>query len=337
MDFKNLGDTPPDVASSNKMVQLEKIGRINLRRKISAPPFIIKIDSVGTLPRRDLFAIKAKSKQGKSQAATILIAGVLGDESLGITLANPAYKTKAVYFDTEQASYNTTMVGHRVHHLVGWPEESNNSRFRVYNMREWKWEDKMPFIEYVISTFKPTLVIIDGIADLLLNFNDVEKSAVCILNLMQIASKCGCAVGCVLHENKGKDDNSMKGHLGTLLLQKASDVFEITKKNNVFCMSQTETRNKPIGDIKWVMDNDGNIARQDKDIQQIRTEAKEEKSALWRQVFAKLNVTVSTFNRIAAAYKEITGCSISTANRRISEAVKSGILSKDTDGNYRLN
>ena len=35
--------------------------------------------------------------------------------------------------------------------------------------------------------------------------------------------KADCAVCCVLHTNKGDGDHGMKGHLGTLLLQKASD------------------------------------------------------------------------------------------------------------------
>lgn len=335
MDKITTAGEVPAIALRERLAQLEKAGRVNLRRKVSTPPFIIKVDGVGTIPRKDLFAIKAKSKQGKSQAATVLLSGVLGDESLGITISEP-YKTRAIYFDTEQASYNTIMVGHRVHHLLGWKEESNNARFRAYNMREWNWEDKMPFIEYVISSFKPTLVIIDGIADLLLNFNDVEKSAVCILNLMQIASKFGCAVGCVLHENKSKDDNNMKGHLGTLLLQKASDIFEITKKNNVFCMCQTETRNKPIGDIKWIMDDEGNIKRQDKEPQQIKIEAKESKASIWRQIFAKLNVTESTYIELAKTYAEVCNCSIATGKRRLSDAEKEGIIVKNSKGTYSL-
>lgn len=336
MENQNTAGIPPAVEHADRMAQLEKVGRVNLRRKVTKPPFIIKVDGVGTIPRKDLFAIKAKSKQGKSQAATILLAGALGDESLGITVCGP-YKTKAVYFDTEQASYNTIILGRRVHHLLGWKEESNNARFRVYNMREWDWEDKMPFIEHVISTFKPTLVVIDGIADLLLNFNDVEKSAICILNLMQIASKFGCAVGCVLHENKSKDDNSMKGHLGTLLLQKASDIFEVTKKTNVFTMAQSETRNKPIGDVKWIMDDDGNIHRQDKGTQQIKVETKETKAAIWRQVFAILNVTNANYCKLYKTYADMCDCGIATAKRKIGLAVEEGNIVKNSDGTYSLN
>lgn len=316
--------------------RLEKAGKVNLRKHVVEPPYIIRIDGIGAIPRRDIFAIKAKSKQGKSQAATVLMAGVLGDESLGITVSDP-YKTKVIYVDTEQTEANTIIVGHRVHRLLGWPEESNNARFRVYNMRDWDWQDKLPFIEYIIKTYKPTMVVIDGIADLLINFNDVEKSSICILNLMQIASKSGCSIGNVLHENKAKDDNSMKGHLGTMLLQKASDVFEVTKKDNVFTLKQTESRNKPIGDIQWIMDDNGNIVRKDKDNQQIKAETKEANTAIWRQIYAKLNVGIASYNQLNKTYSEIQRCSIPTANRHIKLAISNGILSKTTDGQYKLN
>ena len=318
-----------------RLQELEKAGKVNLRKHVTEPPYIIKIDGVGAIPRRDIFAIKAKSKQGKSQAATVLMAGVLGDESLGITVAGP-YKTKVIYVDTEQTEANTIIVGHRVHRLCGWKEESNNPRFRVYNMRDWEWEDKLPFIEYVIKTYKPTMVVIDGIADLLINFNDVEKSSICILNLMQIASKAGCSIGNVLHENKSKEDSSMKGHLGTMLLQKASDVFEVTKRDNVFTMKQTESRNKPIGDIQWRMDDAGNITRNDKEPQQVIKEVREANASIWRQVFAKLNVSISTYNTLTKTYADVVHCSIQTARRKVKDATEKAILNKDQDGNYSL-
>ena len=70
-----------------KFAELRKKGKVDLRRKSVEPPYTIKIDGIGALPRKDIFAIKAKSKQGKSQAATILLAGALGCETLCITRA----------------------------------------------------------------------------------------------------------------------------------------------------------------------------------------------------------------------------------------------------------
>ncbi len=316
-----------------KFAELRKKGKVDLRRKSVEPPYTIKIDGIGALPRKDIFAIKAKSKQGKSQAATILLAGALGCETLGITRAE-ATKAKVVYFDTEQADYNTLRIGHRINHLMGWELESSNARLRVYNMREWAWEDKLPFIAQEIGDYRPTMVVIDGIADLLVNFNDIEESARTILDLMQIASKFRCSIGCVLHENKAKEDNNMKGHLGTLLLQKASDIFEITKKGDIFTLKQTESRNKPVNDISWRMDDLGYIHRQDKDPQQVAKEVSEAKAATWRQIFARLNVNEARYKDLVQAYMDVEGLKATQAKTAIKKALEEGYIGKTEEGLY---
>lgn len=316
-----------------KFEELRKKGRVNLRRKSVEPPYTIRIDGIGALPRKDIFAIKAKSKQGKSQAATILLAATLGCETLGITRAE-ASKARVIYFDTEQADYNTLRIGHRINHLMGWETESTNARLRVYNMREWAWEDKLPFIAQEIESYRPTMVVIDGIADLLINFNDIEQSASIILDLMQIASIFCCSIGCVLHENKSKDDNNMKGHLGTLLLQKASDIFEITKKGDVFTLQQTESRNKPVNDISWRMDDLGYIHRHDKDPQQIAKEVSEAKAATWRQIFARLDVTETRYKDLVQTYMDVEGLKVTQAKIAIKKALEEGYLKKTEEGLY---
>ena len=319
--------------SPEKFAELRKKGKIDLRRKSVEPPYTIKIDGIGALPRKDIFAIKAKSKQGKSQAATILLAGTLGCETLGIVRAEGT-KAKVVYFDTEQADYNTLRIGHRINHLMGWELESSNARLRVYNMREWAWEDKLPFIAQEIEDYRPTMVIIDGIADLLINFNDIEESAKTILDLMQIASKFRCSIGCVLHENKAKEDNNMKGHLGTLLLQKASDIFEITKKGDVFTLKQTESRNKPVNDISWRMDDLGYIHRHDKDPQQVAKEVSEAKAATWRQIFARLDIAEARYKDLVQAYMDVEGLKATQAKIAIKNALEEGYISKTEEGLY---
>lgn len=129
----------------------------------------------------------------------------------------------------------------------------------------------------------------------------------------------------------------MKGHLGTMLLQKASDIFEVTKKDNVFTLKQTESRNKPIGDIQWIMDDNGNIARKDKDNQQIKAETRDIHASKWRQAFALLNTEKARATDLAKAYKTVVSCnSITTAYNHMKDAVIKGFICKDDEGFYAL-
>ena len=61
----------------------------------------------------------------------------------------------------------------------------------------------------------------------------------------------------VLHTNKSKEDNNMKGHLGTMAVQKCSDVFEVVKNVATFNVSVSECRNIPISNFSFILDNDG--------------------------------------------------------------------------------
>jgi hypothetical protein len=51
---------------------------------------------------------------------------------------------------------------------------------------------------------------------------------------MRISSEYNYAVVCILHENKSARDTTMRGHLGTELLNKSSEVKSASKLNDTF-------------------------------------------------------------------------------------------------------
>lgn len=102
-------------------------------------------------------------------------------------------------------------------------------------------------IRLKIKYFRPDIVFLDGIVDCISDFNDPTESKQYLTELAKIALEYNCAICCVIHTNPG-DESKMRGHLGTMLGQKASDVIQCikTKKDDgsvVFEISQTENRN----------------------------------------------------------------------------------------------
>ena len=138
--------------------------------------------------------------------------------------------------------------------MCEWKHE-NNKYLHVYSLRLMPLEERMKYIEQRIIDHKPNAVFIDGIADLLSDFNDIAQSQEAIQNMMTLSSKYKTAVFFVLHTNKS--DNNMKGHLGTLATQKCADVFQVEKKGNIFHVSESESRNLPIKDFKFTIDDNG--------------------------------------------------------------------------------
>lgn len=214
--------------------------------------YLFKQGQMGSSPQGDIIAIKAKSKNGKSFLCTILASVILGNR-FGSLYCSEQNAT-VLYFDTEQNKTNTHILMSRIHKMCEWKHE-NNKYLHVYSLRLMPLEERMKYIEQRIIDHKPNAVFIDGIADLLSDFNDITQSQEAIQNMMTLSSKYKTAVFFVLHTNKS--DNNMKGHLGTLATQKCADVFQVEKKGNIFHVSESESRNLPIKDFKFTIDDNG--------------------------------------------------------------------------------
>ena len=110
-----------------------------------------------------------------------------------------------------------------------------------------------------VAAEKPDIVFIDGVRDLLQDFNSLEQSNDLIQWLLSLTAEHGCTIVSVLHQNKSKDDGNMRGHLGTELLNKLTDCFEVSKKDGKFLVSCTDSRNVPCADLAFSIDAEGNF------------------------------------------------------------------------------
>ena len=61
--------------------------------------------------------------------------------------------------------------------------------FHVFNVRQDQWRERLPLLEAAIERFKPDLVILDGIRDLINDINDGVLAQDTVERLMHLASK----------------------------------------------------------------------------------------------------------------------------------------------------
>lgn len=295
------------------------------------PHFLVFKDGVGTLPLGDITTLSAKAKKGKSYGASILESVVLGG-AREFGLNTEENKALVLHFDTEQSKSNCSRMQRRVHRLMGWDVTKNYLRFQFFQLREMPLEERKNYIEQKVFEQAPSLVIIDGIADLIANFNDIEESNKIIETLLKLASSANCAILTILHENKGKDDTGMKGHLGTLLLQKSASVFHLTKSGGVVSVDNTDSRNRPLE--TWTFSiNDEGMPVPCTSLSEIKTENQlEEIRTILRKVFS--SGFSFGMNDLVRCYALESAQSESTAKRRIKVAKDNGLL-EVTDGKYK--
>lgn len=130
---------------------------------------------------------------------------------------------KILHFDTEQSLYDAYRLVERAVARFGgaFPqgllESYSLAGFSAQYLRECI---RLKTAEVAGSTGL-SLVLIDGVADLILDVNDQGLSNTLVADLHRLAIEYKCAIICVLHENPNQDGGKMRGHLGSQLERKA--------------------------------------------------------------------------------------------------------------------
>ena len=223
-------------------------------------------------------ALSGQKKNGKTFVIAQLMAACLAPDSPRVhdnlpgltvpqrTLDHLGHLPNVLWIDTEMEKLNSAKVLRRVHWLIGQDMKIPHPRFNAMWMRtveatetEQAYRKRWRIIKTAIDVLKPDIVFIDGIRDIIGDFNNNEESASLVQELMAIAEKQGICIWNVLHMNPrpGNDDESkMRGHLGTELGNKVTDTL-VSIKNKAkdgkvtFTVKQIDARGKDLEDWQF--------------------------------------------------------------------------------------
>ena len=248
-----------------KLQRLER-RRITPDSMIPKRRFLFEMFDKPCFARGELVGITGRAKSGKTFFTSILMAlGVCG-EVLGIKRIDPK-PLRVLWYDTEQSEESTQeILCDRIMRLWqrNMPEGESienfpSEMFDIFNVRAEAWQDRMPLLEEAIREYKPDLVILDGIRDLVNDINDGILSQQVIERLMNLASETDCCIVSILHQNKASEDKNLRGWIGTELTYKSFEVYECAKDNDrIFSVKQTMTRKYDIDNaLQFVVDAEG--------------------------------------------------------------------------------
>lgn len=298
---------------------------------------LLTIHGSGCFARGNLQAIKAKAKNGKTTALNLIVAGYLADETTeGLDIFGSKAGPKTVlHIDTEQHVSNVHHKMNMVHELLGVEGELEN--YHVFSFREYPYTERFQFTKDAIDDLKPDLVIIDGIVDLIADFNDPTESKDLISELMRISSEYNCAVVCVLHENKSARDTTMRGHLGTELLNKCSEVYSVSKLNDTFTVTQTDSRNAPVPEWSFTV-GEGGVPSIIEELQSTpkMTSQFAEKVDVVTDFFTKTDNKLISYSDLINELMPRFGLKDSSTKKTIAKLLHREVLTKDENNLYSL-
>ena len=289
----------PDMLTGEQLEEQEQRAReaevkqylLDARQNYPEPYYMLEYKGVPFSTLGGIQALSGQKKNGKTFVLAQLMAAILSDGSqrtqqylAGLQVPDrtihylrektndPHYLPTVLYVDTEMEKLNSAKVLRRVHWLCDWQMDVPNDRFHVLWLRgvtdvkdsegkvaERAYAKRYRLIRMAIEILHPDAVFIDGIRDIIGDFNDNAESAQLVGELMALAEQQGICIWNTLHMNPrpGNDDESkMRGHLGTELGNKITDTLVSIKSKQsdgtvTFTVKQNDARGKDMEDWKF--------------------------------------------------------------------------------------
>lgn len=251
--------------------------RLDFEKSYSAPRYTMSWKGIPFAPLGGIHAITGQAGNGKTMTLAQFMAAILSGSygNLKYELSESHPHPRVLYVDTEMEEANTIAVKNRVMSMCERDIRTNYDDFVVVMLREvtdstagtasshsqrgqeprvipasvMRWR----IVLKSIWQYKPTIVFIDGLLDVVADFNDNTECQEIIYKCMQIASHYDISVWCVVHQNPGRE--KLVGHLGSFIERKVTDVFQTQKDKEAgqatFTVSQKKARGRDTEDWQF--------------------------------------------------------------------------------------
>ena len=216
------------------MQYIEDKAYIDPNKEVKYPPIAISMGNfragsevypipIGTYGNFSFIAAPPKSKKTffVSLLSAVYLKGKLDSHAKG--MVGHRNDRCLVHLDTEQGRFHAQKVFRRVLDMTGLSDEC----YHTFGLRTLNNKDRLKFIEYFLyhKVQDAGLVVIDGIADLVSDVNNLDESSMVIQKLMKWTEELNCHIVTVIHSNYGTEKPT--GHLGSYLEKKAETQIQL--------------------------------------------------------------------------------------------------------------
>ena len=224
---KLLNKRKPKAENENKFEWLDK--RLFDAQATPPPPTpLINIQGKTILTNGNYITISGKPKAGKSAFISgIVAAAISGQNVLGINCHLTPERPNIIHLDTEQGEYEYYQSINMVKKLAAINQVPGN--FISYRLRGCKAENIRDAIIHKANDSKTGLIIIDGLLDTIIDFNDIHECRMITDILRDTTEQMKIGIICIIHQSKST--NYTIGHLGSFADRYSQSIIEVVKDN----------------------------------------------------------------------------------------------------------
>ncbi|GEM_PF-6395146 len=190
--------------------------------------FLFELDGIPCIRKGDFSCITGKFGNGKSQFVAMLAAAALkGGYFTMKYLQND--EPKVLIIDTEQGVHDSKAEQCKIFDMCEFPVNTPISNFRMARLRSiYNPKEMLDYMGRAIKSFNPNVLIIDGLLDLIEDFNDIKESRNLVRICMELAEALDIGLIAILHLNPSGDKAT--GNIGSIALRKATDFLEVHRQ-----------------------------------------------------------------------------------------------------------
>ena len=295
--------------------------------------FTIGGKHVGSL--QNFVTLSGLPKAGKSTfVAGAIASSFVPYEVFSMKLHLPADRRKICYFDTESSDYDFFRQIGKIKGFCELPILPD--WFNAYQVRE----DGSGLIRKMIEAYLTenadcSVIIIDGLLDLLVNYNDERESSLVTKWLKKITKVYNILLITVLHQSKS--NLSTTGHIGSASDRFAQSTLDIVKEKerNCYILASRFMRSDMDFDPVTLMNFNGVFQQVESEVKKESGKKASDLSDLESKALCSTIVSIPTnYNDISDEIIERTATSKTYAKNLIKIWISKGWILKGADNKY---
>ena len=266
-----LGESVPKSShlTNDQLLKMEELRRaeacvkpyiVDMSKELPDEQPLISIDGSCICSRGNISAICGEAKSKKTFLASALVASAMAiplDKLNNFKNVDKDMNINVLWVDTEQGERHVRRVIDRISEMTGAKMGGLNAepRLMTLSLRELAPMERYTVMNEAIKRYPFDLIVIDGIADLQRNTNDLEESDALVGALMALSTNTNTHILCVLHTNPGSD--KARGHLGSALQRKAETVIFVHRNGDCSVVEPQFCRNEPFERFAFCVSEEG--------------------------------------------------------------------------------
>lgn len=238
-----LTDIPEFLQGDNWFAEEVDDDFLNFEKPYRPPRYTMERNGIPFADVGELHIISGKPGNGKTGLMSQLMSASLSGQHGNTLKREVPHKVKneetgeieekmvptvLLYIDTEQGEDDTIAIKNRVCSMAGIDYSKPCKQFFILRLRDTETaEQRWRKILKAIYLKKPTDIFLDGMLDIVNDYNDQTECQPIIRKCMMLATHYDSSLWAVLHENPLVD--KLVGTLGSITQRKVSEIFTVIK------------------------------------------------------------------------------------------------------------